>query len=1363
MILRILVSLLCLVSPAFSALPPVTFNTVSSSDGLPQNTARTLLQDRNGFVWIGTEDGLVQFDGYTMHSYRKQHDNPATLSDNYISALAESQDGRIWAGTMGGGLNAITPETGSVVRFKELGSADIRFILPDPTRNELWLGTDSGLYLLNLSDPKSLSDSRVLGTLVKVPLLLPDGSVLNNPVSGIVRQGDIVWISTRGKGIAQYNLSDKSATWYMPGDFGLEDDTFNMMTADQNGGLWAGGQNHGLVQVLRQENNISFKHHNTKNSNMASNDVMAIADADDGKIWVGTWNGGLALFDPITGEVELYRQNANDPYSLGSDIVMEILRTRDGKVWVGTFDHGVNWFDPAPPFRAHRAKPDEPGGLPANLIWSFASEDKNRLWVGTNKGLARLNLDSHEYELQENIEPVSLWDEVRKDDIRALFADGDYLWIAARYSGLVRLELSTGKLVPVTDLLARDNSLTHSYIRLILKDSQGYIWFGATKGLNRFDPSSGEIRNYMPEKETALSLPHTRIRALFEDSKGEIWVGTSLGLLLIDKQGNPVRKWQYNSDKSAAEQVLTGQGVRGLGEDQQGRIWIATEGGLSVYDRTTEEVIILREENGLPSNATYCALPVGKHMWVSTLRGLARINSETLQVENYYSSDGLPDNEFNFNAWLKLADGRLAFGTLSGFTMFSPERAPGPEQPRQAPPLRLQTYVYKEKDKQNPVQIRDEVVKLDWQNNHISFEYSALHFGTRDAVSYDAFLQGVDKDWSSVGSLRSASYSGLAPGHYMFQIRATDRHGQWQVETEPTFFVVAAPPWKTAQAYAFYIFLAIISVFMGVRLYSRRLRNRAETLQLLVAERTAELEESSLHLAAKNNQLDLLMATRERLFRAVSHEIRTPLTVIVSVLDSMQHDDGGAFAKLPMARKSARRLGTLLDNILDISRREEKKQQSEGTFLIQPALEEALSPYILQAETEDKNIRIEELTEDAWLGLPREAFLMLVSNLLSNACKYTEIGDTILVQATADDGNFSLSVKDSGCGVSAGKEERIFDWFERGNNTATDGWGIGLAFVREASEAAGGVIELQKLDGSSGAHFILTLPLGEKGLSKTVLVKSGNLHESLQGPLQNQEKAYTILLVEDDTDLLQLLPTLFPSHWNCLTSTTAEEGWDLVLDKLPDLVLTDLMLPGESGFDLTKKLKEDSRTSHIPVVILTALGGEEHRLTGLGLSADSFMEKPFDNHELLLRIQGLIQNRERVLDRVKRMVIGMEDGGQEEHAQLPSTEDDFLQKLHGIFATDQDLSAASLGDVAVKLAMSKRSVQREMQRLGISWREYKRLRKLRIAMDLLRNPNNRVSMVADQAGYRSAAHFSKIFKQHSGVSPTEWRREQELL
>ncbi len=1327
------------------------------------------MQDRNDFIWIGTEDGLVRFDGYSMLSFRKQHDNRASLSDNYISSLAESRDGRIWVGTMGGGLNVIQPQTNTVTRLQYLSSTDILDISLDPSADALWLGTNNGLYQLKIGAAKPEADDKEQNqqtySLVQIPLTLPDGRAMNKAISGVEVLKDEIWFVTRGAGIGRYRPAEKSLTLFQAGSLGLEDNTFNTLTSDSSGNIWAGGQNRGLVLVERQGEMVRFSHYTKKRSGFSANDVMAITQADKNNLWVGTWNGGLALFNTITGKARLYLHNRDDRNSLASNIVMDILKGRNGQVWVGTYDRGFCWFNPAQPFHSYRATPDNDRGLPSNLIWSFASS-KKKLWIGSAKGLGRFNLKTREYEDPGPIAPPTLWDAVRKDDIRALLADDTGMWIAARHEGLFRLTFASDRLTPITDLLEENATLTHPYIRLILKDSSGVLWLGATKGLNRFDPATNRLRTYLPDPNNMVSLPHPRIRALYEDSNKGIWVGTSDGLLLLDKQNDPLQVWKYEAG-DPAQRILAGKGVRGVSEDSQGRIWIATEGGVSVYNRETGKVVILREQDGMPNNSAYSVIPVGHYMWISTLRGLARVDTENLQIESYDTTDGLPGNEFNFNAWHRLKDGRLTFGTLFGFTIFSPEAVPGPEQEDSPPPLWVYMSIPDQNSTPVPVPFGNDPVVVGWRNNRVTFEYSALNFGPSEAVLYDVFLRGIDRGWKSIGTRRRSEYTGLAPGKYTFQARARDRHGRWLIKSTPVVFTVQAPPWKTLPAYILYVVLIVGGILLTVFLYNRRLHERARLLKNLVARRTVALNQSNQTLADKNKQLDRLMSGRERLFRAVSHELRTPLTVVLSVVESVLNDDRGAMAKLPVAHQSALHLGRLLDSILELSRREEKVILGGTPFLARPAILEASFPYTQQAEEEGKKFILEPPEEDVRLSLPRETFIMMISNLLSNACKYTTSGATFSLQATARNGLVQIVVQDNGQGVARGKEEHIFDWFERGEAPAEiNGWGIGLAFVREAAETAGGSVLLDNYNSDAGARFLLTLPIAED-VSDSVEVDADSrimpLPASGKQVLYDPEKVRTVVLVEDDVNLLKLLPTLLPDHWICRTATTAEVGWALIVEKEPDLILTDLMLPGESGFDLTKRVKEDSRTAHIPVMILTALGDEEFRLAGLGLSADSFMGKPFDNRELVMRIQGLIANRERVFARAKYLVFGRQDTADTKgQAQVVSTEDAFLEKLHIALPPDVNLSMITLENAASRLAMSTRSFQREMQRIGISWREYKRLRKLRIAMDLLRNPANRIGTVAELAGYSSAAHFSKTFKEHTGQSPTEWRNNNHI-
>jgi ligand-binding sensor domain-containing protein/signal transduction histidine kinase/DNA-binding response OmpR family regulator len=1359
----ILVLILGLHSLVYAGLPPVAFNSVSSLSGLPQNTGRVIMQDMDGFVWIGTEDGLVRFDGYSMLSFRKHYNDTASLSDNYISSLAEDSDGNIWVGTMGGGLNVIDPLHAHVTRIPDLNSVDIRNIVPDPKRDVVWLAAGDGLYyfdksnIINEVGDLTFKDG---GQLIHgVPLSLPDGTAMTHPISGIVLQNDIIWISSRGSGLCKYDPVKNTTDWYQAGVNGLNDNTFNTLSSDHNGNIWAGSQDHGLVQVIQQAEQVRFKHFDTSNSDLAANDVMAIAEGDNDTLWIGTWGGGVALFRPTTGKFDSYQYYPGNKYSVPSNIIMDIIQTRDGQVWVGTFDKGVCWFNPQSPFHVYRAKPDEEAGLPSNLIWSFASEESGALWIGSAKGLTQLDFNSQQYKLPIDIEPTELWDEVRADDIRALLVDGDDLWIAARKNGLVKLSKTTGRISPITSLLVEGHALTDDYIRLIVKDSQGYIWFGASKGLNRFDPESGQIRPYLQDSQKKLSLPHYRMRSLFEDSRKRMWVGTSDGVMLVKSNGDVIKVWRYSPENSSGLQ-LAGKGVRGIGEDSTGRIWLATEGGVSIYNEATESTTILREENGLPSNATYSAIDGAGFMWISTLHGLARIDINTLDIQSYLASDGMPDDEFNHNAWHKLPDGRLVFGTLSGLTVFLPEIVPGPEKSAPPPPLKVQPFIYKADGTKTTANVDFFQSKKELFGNRIGFEYKSLFFGNPRAVHYEVKLQGADPEWNTTGMQHFISYSNLAPGKYSFQVRASETHGQWGTTSPPIHFEIAQKVWQTPLAYILYIVSLLGVMLLLFSLYSRRLRNNEKVLKSRIAESTRELATSNIDLAEKNNQLDRLMVDRERLFRAIAHELRTPLSMIMSILESRQAHLKGDSESMSMAYQNATRLGHLLDNILDLSKKQETQGQDKEQFEVRSALEESLIPYRQQIQFQNKNL-IERIDlDEAWLFMQREAFILMVSNLLSNASKYSEPNGSIELTVFVSQNTLQINVADNGVGVTPGEEETIFRWFERCTPSTFGGWGVGLAYVKDEAEAAGGMVLLEQRE-EPGALFILTLPLVSKAekVPVDVIKSSRNRDVELDSVLPDKNKRYTILIVEDNPDLLHHLPTLFPDNWTILTASDAETGWSVSLDQLPDLVLTDLMLPGESGFDLTRKLKGDDRTAHIQIVILTALANEENRLAGLGLSADSFMGKPFKNKELLLRIYSLLANRERIYARAKRIVLNINsDNEKAAGSDTLGNEDPFLGKLHAAMAFKENISSITLEEVASQLAMSKRSFQREMERVGISWREYKRLRKLRYAMDLLKNPVYQIGEVADKAGYSSGAHFSKLFKEHTGRTPSDWRK-----
>ena len=1349
-------------SHVWAVLPPVEFNCISSSNGLPQNSGRALLQDSKGFIWIGTEDGLVRFDGESMLSFRKNYDNSYSLSDNYIGSLAEDAHGRIWVGTLGGGLNVINKNRKTVIRIQPLASCDIYALAYCKNSKSLLIGTGEGLYSIDTDAPQLNQSFETLHSpfnlrVQHLPVLLSNGEPFKETVTGIALDGKNICLSTRNKGVLYFETTDNRTLCFSKGQQGLEDTNFNTIFRDRDGDIWIGSENKGLVKITRKNGAIQFKHFHTKNSLIPVNDIMAIADADDGKLWVGTWDGGLALFDKKTGSADCYLSGQNDHFSLPSNIILDIIQSENGQIWLGTFDKGVSWFNPDSVFHTYRKNSPASPGLVSNIVWSFAAQGDKTLWIGTDKGLSRLDLPLNLYNTPDDVSPKNLWAEIRKDDIRALLLDEKYLWIAGKKRGVSRLSLDDKSITPFSQIAAPNQELTNSYIRLIYKDRHNALWLGACKGLNRFDLTTGTIRHYVTDENNRLSLPHYRIRALFEDKKGQMWVGTNSGILLLDPAGNPLTTFEQ-CKKDDHGLALSGNGVRGIEEDNCGRLWFATEGGVSIYDPGKKETVILREKNGLPSDATYCALLNDGYMWVSTLNGLARIDTTTLQIETYTTDDGLPDNEFNFNAWHKLPDNRLALGTLSGFTVFRPEMVPGPEKMKRSPPFYVNPYTY-----ENAVRHRIELerIHLNWNNSKISFAFCALNYHKPSLVLYEFKLTGVSDEWTKMDNSRFITFNGLSSGNYSFSIRAKDNHGTWHTESEPINFTISQVPWKTVPAYFGYLFLVCFVLMFIFYLCNKRICKRSFYLEKLIEERTAELKTSNEQLKAQHLKLDQILTSREKLFTAIAHELRTPLAVIISSVESLMDKDDNQNDSFRMIHNRASKMGKMINNILNLTNKSRKTNINKQPFIIKPALEEAITPFRQQCLHQKRTLKeFIELNKEC-LSINRNTFIMIISNLLSNACKFTEPEGTILINCLCNKKNLILYVEDDGIGITKDEETRIYDWFERTKaSSKTDGWGIGLAFVKDEIEAAQGAIKLIH-DGTSGAKFMATFPLQSMEENQILIPDeeiSEDNREDTNCNFLTPDKNYTILIIEDDIDLCTHLTTLFPTHWKKLTATDGQSGISIALKTQPDIIITDLMLPGKSGFEVTKQLKATPQTFHIPIIILTALESEENRLTGLGLSADSFIGKPFSNKELLLRVTGLLSNREKMLNRAKHIILeNPEISKKTDKLPAKHLEDDFFAKLNKRLGEDKAVALMTLDEAAGKMAMSKRSLQRKMERAGISWREYKRFRRIRYSMDLLVDKSRQIGNVAELAGYASTAHFSKIFKDVTGQSPSEWR------
>ncbi|WP_169727934.1 two-component regulator propeller domain-containing protein [Desulfovibrio inopinatus] len=851
------------------ATTPYSFHHIGSDAGLPQVTVRALLREPSGRLWIGTEDGLVRLDGQRLRVFKKSLHDTASLADNYIACLAQTPDNGVWVGTLGGGLSRVAPDGERIERIAEerLSNSDVRAIVPDEFG--LWLGTNLGLQYLHF-DSKHIDE---------IPLLYKN-QPFHHRVKGIARSEDILWVATQGQGLARFDIKTKTVRWFDKGDVGLTDNTFNTIMSDSTGRVFAGSEHAGLIAIHDENGSVTFNQIDPTSHGLADTDVMAIADAGDGRLWVGTFNGGLQLLDLGQGVLASYQHSRANPTSLASNAVTVIAAGTGPYVFVGTYDNGLSFFSKDQVFKTFRYDPLQPAdrSLPSPMIWSFVEDDQDTLWIGTKRGLAHLDLKNDTFLHSPTNE---LWTTLLKHaDVRALARQNQFLWCAVRHTGLVRLDPQSQSIASWQTLYPTAQPPKNDDIRLLVMDDRARgIWAGTSEGLYFYDIETGNIIRYQHDPNTPSSLPHNRIRGLYLDSHHQLWVGTSNGLARLRTDGSGFDVWKH--DPTSPQTSLAGEGVRAIAEDKAGRLWLGTEAGISIMNPETGIERNVREDDGLSSNSIYGIIADENFIWASTIRGLVRIDPNDLSIFNYFKRDGLPDNEFNFNAWGRLSGQQLVFGGVNGFVVFQPRNVPSPQNPTTPPSLFIQVVTA---ETSLTYGSSPPMLSLPWQKPAIEFQCEALTFEPPDNIFYQYRLHGKNTPWRTTPNGHVA-FTDLAPGQYTFEIKAQQCHGQWATPERTVAFNVATPPWKTWQAYAGYALFLILCTAGALWLSQYRQRQRLAWLEDEVTRRSAELADTNRQLTDQNQRLDQQKAERERLFWSLAHDLRTPLTVIVNALE----------------------------------------------------------------------------------------------------------------------------------------------------------------------------------------------------------------------------------------------------------------------------------------------------------------------------------------------------------------------------------------------------------------------------------------------------------------------------------------------
>jgi signal transduction histidine kinase/DNA-binding response OmpR family regulator/ligand-binding sensor domain-containing protein len=1284
-----------------------------SEGGLSSSDIRTLAVAADGIVWVGSHaEGLDRFDSATgkATSFRNKPGDPHHIGDDYISDITVSNGGSIWVGTRVGGLSHIDDETLEVKRFhmsagesNRIPGDDIKAIFED-FDGRIWVGTDRGLIVANNADTGfttvNLSAFGLAGPIV-VRAIQQDST-------------QTLYLLANEVGLLEVQLDGDSisSVQAIGTDWILDYDPASLML-DSADRLWIGGDPYRIYDTVAKK--------------LHSVPIVGVVPFEDhsGIIWFST-QPDIARLDPellVFGDIKEELASSTGVSRLSPFAVLE---TGDGSVWMSTA------------FGVWRRHPDlstfTEYVVPANEAANFPN-DTNAL-----------------YEDRKGI-----------------------IWAGMFNVGINRIDPASGQIknFPLCELLNADDLCNRVWV--IDGDAQGRIWVGSADGFYFFDAESGAFQPVIVSDRNANTAIGGGVRSLAFGKNNVIWIGTENGLLQWSQDSD---KWMSFVNDPTSANGLVSNFINSLHEDDEGMLWIATPLGANRLDPETGQFATFNTTTGLPNNDIQTVIEddYGK-IWMSTGEGLTTLDRKTFAVRVLDKSDGLASEEFLLGSAYAGRSGNVYFGGEDTMLYFDPAMLTVNDTPPKMvfTALRINNEIVipeadgSESILQAPLN-RTESITLPYELANITVEFAGIHFSDPQQNRYAYQLVGYDNDWIFTDSnRRSASYTNLPFGNYTLRVKAANRDGIWNEAGRSIAITVLTPYWRTWWAYLLYVIAATMTLMFIIWLRTRALSTRAELLEKTVDQRTREIRQHEQLIQSQADELSALLGLKEKWFTNISHEFRTPLTLILGPADRLLQSDitGRQASHAQLIKQNGQRLLRLVDQLLDLARLDAEEPRVLSPQSMSHAVNLIAESFLPLIET--RELEFERNVEDhLWVSASVSDFERILMNLLSNALKYTPKGGDISVTLTGSSDYVLLVVSDSGVGIPVSRQEAIFERFSREDNTGENipGAGIGLALVREIVEALNGSIDLKSKPGE-GTSVKVALPRCPQPETTPVDLQRGALSESVTGELeslmlsQNVFKGLVasrgllkpnVLIVEDNPDLQNYLIELLSPSYCCTVARDGVAGLNMSQEEVPDLILCDVMLPKMDGYTLCNRLKSDERTSHIPIIMLTARGDHDSRLLGLREKVDAYLAKPFDDEELLLRIKTILGAREILRTQILKQIF--ENG--DPRSGLGGKDRKVIDRLNKTIEAHLADSLFEITAMASEMAMSERALQRKLKALtGQTPVQYLRKYRLRKSVALLRD-GMPVNLAAESVGFSSPAYFTSRFREEFGESPTRF-------
>jgi signal transduction histidine kinase/ligand-binding sensor domain-containing protein/DNA-binding response OmpR family regulator len=1356
----------------------INFKSYTINDGLSQNAVMCLLQDRYGFIWIGTEDGLNKFDGYDFISYKHDNADSTSISNNQINALYEDVDGKIWIATSKG-LNIFDRKTEKFQKIIQSfsnndGAGDFITSICKDKRGNFWLGSLADLKLYQPKENKL--------TIFKA---FKEKANELNKVNFVFEDTDgLFWISV-GKDLRRFNPITKFFLALPPileGNQILRKSFTRVIRQDKSGKIWIGTDNNGVFLFDKKANTLNnFKNILGDNNSLPINIVREIQLLNGNEVWIGT-RDGLSIYNIKDKTFKNFRNDIYDSSSLSHNSIRSILKDKTGNIWIGTYAGGVNLFTLSNNmFSSIREKIGNKNGISYRIVSSIINGDNQSILVGTEGG--GLNyIDKNQSEFK-NIRLSEGNTDVSANTIKSLLKDGDDIWIGA-FKGLFAFNTKS-------NILKRLPTPENKGIYTLEKTKEG-VWMG-TNGAGMFlRKPDGTYRVFKNDNNNSESLCGNSITKIYKNNLGHLWIGTDRGLNYFD--GKKFKQFFHHPHHQYS---LSSSSILSIFIDSKKRIWIGTKGGgLNLFDAKSDRFYNISTKNGLSNDVIQSIIEDNNgDLWLSSNRGLSRIifknqtlpfNLNSFSIFNYYVEDGLQSNQFLPGASNINISGELFFGGINGVTFFNPDKI---KKNIHKPSIVFTDFAIRNK----PVNLNDEKsplfnainetkeIELTYDQAFITLKYAGLNYFNPNKNQYAYKLEGFsnDNDWHYVGDQKSATYTNLDAGTYLFKVKASNNDGIWNDVPRTLKIIVLPPWWKTWWANVIYVML------IGLLLY----------FYYYYSLKTAKLKSDLVyeHLIREKDQE--LYQRKLNFFTNISHEIKTPLTLILAPLEKLlllNEGNNRVQNQLSLMKRNGERLIRLINQLLDFRKFESGNMQlkaAEGNIV--RFIKEVSLAFQSYAQYLEISIKVESDKKSIKLWFDRDKFEKILYNLISNALKFTKKDGEIIIKIKEEFINDDskeladfvvIEVIDNGIGISNLYIEKIFDQFkhydEEGVNAA--GSGIGLAFTKGLVEMHYGQITVTSSEASNLNNgytcFTIKIPTGKAHLNQKEIItdyktsediesyydqsfniKSNLLTESKKEKVivKNNGDKPLMLIVEDNTDVMDFLVSHFQDKFIINQAVNGKVGLDCAISLIPDIIISDVMMPEMSGTILCSTLKNDNRTSHIPIILLTARTPLIYKIEGLETGADDYITKPFSINVVDTRVWNLLDLRQKLRDRYKKEVTL-----QPQNIAITSPDEIFLDKVMKFIEVNIAESTLNVEELSKEVFMSRVTLYRKIKALtGQTTIEFIRSVRLKRASQLLVTQNYSVAEVAYMVGFTDIDYFSKSFKEQYHKTPKQYGKK----